>query len=114
IFSFSSDCAKVPPRRGFALRDAIAPTMKPYGTLLGRAQRYVDTMMGDYDRIIVTTDEQSHDQPYRPIAPGYVINVASNANGIGYGDWTHIDGWSEHVVRYIAAIEAFDREQQAA
>lgn len=114
IFSFSSDCAKVPPRRGFALRDAIASTMKPYGTLLGKAQRYVDAQLGSYDRIIVITDEQSHDEPYRPIAPGYVINVASYQNGIGYGAWTHIDGWSEHVVRYIAAIEAFDREQQAA
>lgn len=109
VFGFSSDCVKVPPRRGFALRDAIMSGIKPVGTLLGAAQRHVDAMLGDYDRIIVITDEQSRDRPYAPISPGYVINVASNANGIGYGAWTHVDGWSEQVVRYIAAIEAESR-----
>jgi hypothetical protein len=37
---------------------------------------------------------------------GYVINVASNRNGVGYGQWIHIDGWSEAVVDYIAALES--------
>lgn len=36
---------------------------------------------------------------------GYVINVASFKNGVGYGAWTHIDGWSEAVVEYIRAYE---------
>ena len=36
---------------------------------------------------------------------GYVINVASYRNGIGYGTWTHIDGWSESVVEYIRELE---------
>jgi 60 kDa SS-A/Ro ribonucleoprotein len=35
-----------------------------------------------------------------------VINVASNRNGVGYGAWTHVDGWSEAVVDYIAELEA--------
>jgi hypothetical protein len=35
----------------------------------------------------------------------YVINVASNKNGVGYGPWTHIDGWSDAVVEYIRALE---------
>ncbi len=39
---------------------------------------------------------------------GYVINVASNRNGVGYGEWTHIDGWSEAVVDYIAELESGD------
>jgi hypothetical protein len=25
---------------------------------------------------------------------------------MGYGAWTHIDGWSEAVVEYIAELEA--------
>jgi hypothetical protein len=25
---------------------------------------------------------------------------------VGYGTWTHIDGWSEAVVEYIAELEA--------
>jgi hypothetical protein len=36
----------------------------------------------------------------------YMINIASGQNGVGYGGaWTHIDGWSESVIRYIVAIE---------
>lgn len=34
-----------------------------------------------------------------------MINVASNRNGVGYGGWTHIDGFSEAVVEYIAELE---------
>jgi hypothetical protein len=36
---------------------------------------------------------------------GYVINVASYKNGVGYGKWTHIDGWSESVIEYIRGVE---------
>jgi hypothetical protein len=35
-----------------------------------------------------------------------MINVASNRNGVGYGDWTRIDGFSENVLRFIREIEA--------
>lgn len=54
---------------------------------------------------MVITDEQSHDEVRAPRGKGYVINVASNRNGVGYGAWTHIDGWSEAIVEYIAALE---------
>ena len=27
-------------------------------------------------------------------------------NGIGYGKWTHIDGWSQSVVEYIRELES--------
>ena len=33
-----------------------------------------------------------------------MIDVASFKNGVGYGPWTHIDGWSEAVVEYIRAL----------
>ena len=36
---------------------------------------------------------------------GYVINVASYKNGVGYGKWTHIDGWSELVIEYVSELE---------
>jgi hypothetical protein len=32
--------------------------------------------------------------------------VASYKNGIGYGKWTHIDGWSDSIIEYIRASEA--------
>jgi len=31
---------------------------------------------------------------------------ASNRNGVGFGRWTHIDGFSENIIRYIREIEA--------
>ena len=40
-----------------------------------------------------------------PRGKGYVINVASYKNGVGYGAWTHIDGWSESVVEFVRALE---------
>jgi hypothetical protein len=33
---------------------------------------------------------------------------ASNRNGVGCGRWSHIDGFSENVIRYIQEIEARD------
>jgi 60 kDa SS-A/Ro ribonucleoprotein len=27
-------------------------------------------------------------------------------NGVGYGEWTHIDGWREAVIDYIAELES--------
>jgi 60 kDa SS-A/Ro ribonucleoprotein len=52
------------------------------------------------------TDEQSHDWVPQPVAKrSYTINVGSYQNGVGYGRWTHIDGFSEAVVRFIAEVE---------
>ena len=72
--------------------------------LLARAVAELDGRE-QYDRLIVITDEQSHDKVPAPKGRGYVINVASFKNGVGYGAWTHIDGWSESVVEYIRALE---------
>jgi 60 kDa SS-A/Ro ribonucleoprotein len=102
VFTFSDDLAAVPPRRGFALRDALDASQPHNGTYLGRA---LEKIREKYDRIIVVTDEQTHDRVPGPRGRGYVINVASNKNGVGYGPWTHIDGWSEAAVEYIRALE---------
>jgi 60 kDa SS-A/Ro ribonucleoprotein len=102
VFTFSDDLVEVPPRRGFALRDALDASQPHNGTYLGRA---LEKLRDKYDRIIVITDEQAHDRVPGPRGRGYVINVASNKNGVGYGVWTHIDGWSEAVVEYIRALE---------
>jgi hypothetical protein len=102
IYTFSNDAKLVPPRRGFVLRDAMAASQPHSGTFLGKA---LDAVEGPYDRIIVITDEQSHDRISAPRGAGYVINVASNRNGVGYGPWVHIDGWSEAVIDYIRQAE---------
>lgn len=61
--------------------------------------------MAGYDRLIAITDEQSGDSVPDPTGRGYVINVASCTNGVGYGKWMHIDGWSEACVDYIKEFD---------
>jgi 60 kDa SS-A/Ro ribonucleoprotein len=107
VFTFSNDLVEVPPRRGFALRDALDASQSHSATYLGKA---LEKIREKYDRIIVITDEQSHDRVPGSRASGYMINVASNKNGVGYGPWTHIDGWSEAVVEYIREVERASKD----
>jgi hypothetical protein len=104
LFTFSNDLVEVPPRRGMAGVDAIVQSQPHGGTQLGSAVRKLNALA--HDRLIVVTDEQSHDRVPEPVAkPAYMINVASYQNGVGYGRWTHIDGFSEGVLRYIRETE---------
>jgi hypothetical protein len=110
VFSFSDKLVEVPARRGFALRDVIDASQRHNATRLGQAvdelnKNHASDNHG-YDRLIVISDEQAHDTVPAPKGKGYVINVASYKNGVGYGKWTHIDGWSESVAEYIRALEA--------
>ncbi len=104
VYSFSDNLIEVPARRGFALRDAIDVSQRHNSTQLGNA---VEKLNGNEkcDRLIVITDEQAHDRVPAPNSKGYLINVASYKNGVGYGKWMHIDGWSEAVIEYIRALE---------
>lgn len=104
VFTFSGQTVQVAPRRGFALRDAILHSQPHGSTYLGRAVTQCNDKA--FDRIIVITDEQSHDAvPAPKAAHPYMINVASYRNGVAYGEWNQIDGFSENVVRYIAELE---------
>ena len=110
IATFSDACVELPTRRGFALRDAIVGSQAHSGTYLKRALSHL-AEKGEWqklDRLIVITDEQSHDGILPAWTPrAYVVNVAPYKHGVSYGNrWTHIDGWSERIVDYIAAIEA--------
>lgn len=106
--TFSQGLAEVPPRRGMAGVDAVIKSQPHGGTYLGDALEHVNRM--PHDRLIVITDEQSHDRVQEPVAArSYMINVASNKNGVGYGKWVHIDGFSEGVIRFIHEIERSDR-----
>lgn len=103
VFRFNTSAQEVPARQGMALIDAIGRAGG--GTTLGRAVRDVRAAWPQMDRLIVVTDEQSADAVGAPGCKGYLLNVATNKNGVGYGDWTHISGFSEAVVDYIAATE---------
>jgi 60 kDa SS-A/Ro ribonucleoprotein len=102
VFTFSQDVKKVPPRRGFALRDAIINSQPHGSTFLGKAVTEIDRKG---DRLIVFTDEQSHDKVGDPRARGVMVNVASYQHGVGHGAWTKVDGFSEAVIAWIAASE---------
>jgi len=106
VFSFSdSDAVEVPPRRGMAGVDAIITSQPHRGTMLGNAVRCANAI--PHDRLIVISDEQTSDIVPRPAARlAYMVNVGSDSNGVGYRDgWTHVDGFSEHVLRFIAEHE---------
>lgn len=103
VIGFGTSAALVPARRGFALRDAIRNG--PGGGTNTEAAKALADQRG-YDRIIIVTDEQSHQALSSPKGRGYVINVAPYQRGIGYGAWTHIDGWSEAVVEYVRQAES--------
>jgi hypothetical protein len=116
--------ALVAPRYGFALIDAVKKAEQSLGgggIFLKQAMDYVKREEGSADRVIVFTDEQDCDAKGSKGDPtnadtswateNYLINVSIEKNGIGYGKWTHIDGWSEHVMDYIRAYESSDCRQ---
>lgn len=107
---------RVPARRGLALVDAVYGLCTPLGgggIFLNQVMTYLQPKHPQVDRVIVITDEQDcgvarSDSPLNAPAFGkrnYMINVASAKNGIGYGKWLHLDGFSEQVLRYIAEYE---------
>lgn len=116
IYTFSSPHSLnwfgvVPSRRGFALGDAMLDASAWGGTDIGSAKREADAK-GPYDRMIVLTDEQSRTPVSNPAgeAAGYFINVATFERGIGYGEWVHIDGFSESIVKWLLQYESFTEE----
>lgn len=113
--------ARVPARRGMALVDAVYNMCRPLGGGGIFLKQCLDAIWVERrekaaDRVIVITDEQDCDNQAggsplhaRQIAPKqYMLNVASNERGVGYGPWTHLDGFSEAVLQYIAAMEHAD------
>lgn len=101
IFAFSRETVEVPPRRGFALAQALRECMPWGGTYLGQAVKHVYEVFPECERLIVLTDEQSADRPQQPKGRGYIVNVAGYQHGIAYGSWVSIDGWSEAIVDYV-------------
>ncbi|MFX4299891.1 TROVE domain-containing protein [Pseudosulfitobacter pseudonitzschiae] len=109
VFTFSQKNIEVPSRRGMAGVDAIIASQEHSGTRLGEAVTLANSL--PHDRLIVITDEQSRSPVPNPVAEkAYMINVASEQHGVGYGRWTHIDGFSENVLRFIHEHEALKAE----
>ena len=120
VYAFNTKGYVVAPRRGFALRDAIAQTKD--SASCGNAALHLAAKDG-YDRVIVITDGEWHswipetgmqsncaahakDIIMQPLTDkAYLINIGTYENRIGSGKWNHIDGWSEAIITYIQAME---------
>lgn len=110
VFSFATSVKEVPARLGLSGVAAIKGSNSG-GTDIGEVVRHANSLMKPEDRLIIITDEQSATQVGKPVAKNaYMINVASYRNGINYGDWVHIDGFSEGVLRFIYEHEGVVRE----
>lgn len=110
MFSFSNRLVEVPARMGMAGVDALRNSQPHHSTALFGAVAELNDRVTEYDRLIVITDEQATDSGVlRARGRGYLINVASAKNGVGYfwhsGPWVRIDGFSEAVLTFVAEHE---------
>jgi hypothetical protein len=106
IYTFSNALAHLPSYRGIALKDAIVNSQPHGSTMLGAAIARLNEIE-TYDRLIVVTDEQSHDSVGAPKAgaTGYMVNVAAYSHGVGFGPWVRVDGFSERVLDFVEEVE---------
>lgn len=109
---------QLPPRRGFALAEAITGSairskIGGGGIFLVQVMEFLKAQeMGNkVDRVLVFTDEQDCDQgkdPAKAVRIGkknYIMNIASYKNGINSAQWETITGFSEACLEYIRLIE---------
>lgn len=110
VHVFAQDSTEVPARRGFALRDAIKAPNVGYATYGNEAVKKVTGKYPDVERIVLVTDMQLHDRlaAYQSVRNKYVVNVCAYRHGVGYGNWSWVEGFSDQTVRFIQELEALD------
>lgn len=108
-FTFSQRLVEVQNLRGLGLMSGIRDSQQHGGTMLSESLSMLKDKYPDPDRIIVITDEQTHDGSLYNWAKGqsYIVNVAPYAVGvqIGGNGWQRINGWSERIVDWIGFEE---------
>ncbi len=105
----------IPARRGFALSARVQQAYNELGRngiFLKQCLSHIQSVEKNVDRLIVITDEQDVDNKANPKdAPSfgtkfnYIVNIASHQNGIGYGKFHHINGFSDKIFTYIQEYE---------
>lgn len=115
VFTFSTNIVEVAARVGMAGIEQIIGSQPHMNTYLGAACRAMDGLRQRTRRLIVITDEESHDEVRVPThyERRYLINVASAQHGVSYGnphldepEWSaHLDGFSENVIKFIRELE---------
>ncbi|HCW06700.1 MAG TPA: TROVE domain-containing protein [Cytophagales bacterium] len=107
---------KIPSIRGFDLFDSIITASHRLGgggIFTRQCLEYIKEQEKETpDRIIVFSDSQDCDRPGKQIPSpfgkrNYIVDVNAHTRGINYeGIWTaEISGWSQHFLKFIAAIE---------
>lgn len=112
-FTFSQDLVEIPNLRGLGLLPAINQSQSHGGTYLAGALTVLQQELPNVNRIIVVTDEQSHDGNGRNWAKhGYICNVAPYKPGLELsGGWYRVNGWSERIVDWIISEESIEGAQ---
>jgi hypothetical protein len=103
LYTFDNKIHVIPPRRGFALRDAIREQIGG-GTLMWTAIR--EAAQNRHNRVmVVITDEETSDSGKYADANSsllVIINVASYQFGVGYEKGVvHINGWSDSTIDWL-------------
>jgi hypothetical protein len=103
MFAFTGKVFQIPPRRGFALRDALKEHLGG-STAMWRAITEAGKKRHN-EIMVVITDEQTMDTGNFSNANAdllVIINIASYTNGVGYEKGVlHISGWSDSIVHYL-------------
>lgn len=110
LFTFANNVMELPARKGMAGIEKIVNSQNG-GTNLAGAVAFANTLK--HDRLIFITDEQDTTGKRVPdpiCNRPYMVNVASARNGVGYRTWTHLDGFSEGIIRFIYAIEEIEQK----
>ena len=113
---------KIPPRHGFALRDAIQMAKGKLGgggIFCYQALQYIQQQEREpFDRVLILTDEVDCDtNPAKRLAnapllgkQNYLFNVGSYRPGLELGGtWKRINGWSERVIDWIQIHERVNK-----
>lgn len=109
LIAFGQDAKEIKPIPGLGCEVALKHSGVGHATNAHLGVLLANNLKPTPDRIVVISDEQVTQQLPKPIARhGYVINVGSYQNGIGYGDWTKIDGFSASIFDYIRENESPD------
>jgi len=70
-----------------------------------KAYNFAKNAAPGFDRTIFVSDMQSWSRVPAPDGIGYMMNVASYENAIGYGPWINIDGFSAAALKWMVEFE---------
>jgi hypothetical protein len=106
LVAFGYEAREISPIPGLGVITALTHSGVGHATNAHLAMQLVNNMKPLPDRVIIITDEQVSQSLPKPLTrDSYIINVGPYKNGIGYGDYTKIDGFSASTLDFIRESE---------